>query len=66
MVIALLRIGMKLGRLISVTYKVIGTALVLIQVAQSLGLGASKEKGEAKRVRKPRKPKQVVREGAPD
>jgi hypothetical protein len=65
MLIAILKIGMKLGRLISVTYKVIGTALVLIQVAQSLGLGASEAK-DTKRVRKTRKPKQVAREHHPD
>jgi hypothetical protein len=65
MVFAILKIGMKLGRLISLTYKVIGTVLVVVQVAQSLGLGAAEAK-EAKRVRKTRKPKQVAREGAPD
>ena len=66
MVITILKIGMKLGRLLSLTYKVIGTVLVVVQVAQSLGLGASEAKGEAKRVRKTRKPRQVAREGAPD
>ena len=53
--VTILKIGMKVGRLISVAYTVLATTLVVVQVVQSLGLGASEAK-EAKAVPKTRKP----------
>jgi hypothetical protein len=60
MVIALIKMGLRVGRLISVAYSVLGTALVVVQVVQILGGGTAEAK--EKRVRKTRKPKQVARE----
>jgi hypothetical protein len=54
MVIAIMKIGMKLGRLISVAYTVLASVLVVVQVVQSLGLGAS-DAEDARQAQKTRK-----------
>jgi hypothetical protein len=60
MVIAVIKLGFRLVRLVSVAYTVVASLLVVVEVVQSLGLGAAEAK-EPKQVEKTRNRKQVSR-----
>jgi hypothetical protein len=60
MVIAVIKLGIRLVRLVSVAYTVLASVLVVVEVVQSLGPGGAETK-LAKQAEKTRKRKQAAR-----